>query len=476
MKTPVYDFVQAYLEKDSVRFHMPGHKGEGALGCEKRDITEIDGADVLSVPTGILEESQCAAAALFQTDATYYSTEGSSLSIKAMLAAALMDWKRDMSSLEGVMSENEKEAAKSSRPWILAAPNVHRAMIDGCALLDLDVEFIACQAGDSICSLIIDPQSVEHGLQCRKNRPVAVYLTSPDYLGMQTRITEIANLCHRDGIPLLVDNAHGAYLAFLEGGCHPIHQGADLCCDSAHKTLPVLTGGSYLHVAKGCGKRFAAYIPRAMAVFGSTSPSYLILQSLDLCNRYLKEKYSVELQECAGEIDKIKSEMRERGFVLYGTEALKIVIDTASSGYSAGEIAEEMRKTEFSVHGRTRYGIECEYAGEGYVVCMITPQNSREDLECMRQWMCRTRLNMPKSPVIRPFLSRKEGIRRMTIREAVLAPSERIAVSEAEGRILAQETVSCPPAVPIGISGEEVTAQMVSLYQAYGIEEIDVVT
>lgn len=471
MITPVYDFVQTYLEKNPVRFHMPGHKGKGILGCEIRDITEIEGADVLSVPNGILEKSQHTAAELFQTDATFYSTEGSSLSIKAMLAAALMDWKR-----RGVSgSDLDGNRTGEVRPWILAASNVHRAMIDGCALLDLDVEFIDCQKEESICSLLIEPASVERGLYCRSDRPVAVYLTSPDYLGMQTDFAEIAEICHRVGIPLLVDNAHGAYLAFLDGASHPIHQGADLCCDSAHKTLPVLTGGGYLHVAEGQGQRFASYIPGAMALFGSTSPSYLILQSLDLCNRYLAEEYSEKLQRCVGEIGRMKVEMRERGFVLYGTEALKIAIDTAASGYTAEEIAREMREAEFSVNGRTRYGIECEYADEGYIVCMLTPQNGREDMECMRQWIERTCLNRPKEPLTRPFLTRWKRVRRMTIREAVLAPSERIAVSEAEGRILAQETVSCPPAVPIGISGEEVTAQMAALYLAYGIREIDVV-
>lgn len=125
METPVYDYVTEYCRRGMSRMHMPGHKGKVFLGCEPRDITEISGADVLYQAEGILQESQQNAAQLFGAGRTLYSAEGSSLCIKAMLAALM----------QGSTGEGRK--------YILAARNVHRAMVDACGLLDLDIKFVA---------------------------------------------------------------------------------------------------------------------------------------------------------------------------------------------------------------------------------------------------------------------------------------------------------------------------------------------
>lgn len=111
-------------------------------------------------------------------------------------------------------------------------------------------------------------------------------------------IAGLSAVCHAHGLPLLVDNAHGAYLHFLkEGSRHPIQLGADLCCDSAHKTLPVLTGGAYLHLGPSVQADEAA-VRNALALFGSTSPSYLILQSLDAANAVLADSFREKLDIC----------------------------------------------------------------------------------------------------------------------------------------------------------------------------------
>ena len=135
-------------------------------------------------------------------------------------------------------------------------------------------------------------------------------------------------------IPLLVDNAHGAYLAFLEDSLHPIKLGAAMCCDSAHKTLPVLTGGAYLHISTRYKERYLEVVKRGLAIFGSTSPSYLILQSLDLCNKYLSESYNKKLAACISDVNRIKKYMQDKKIPVKDTEPLKIVIDTASAGYT----------------------------------------------------------------------------------------------------------------------------------------------
>ena len=266
MRTPIVDFVKAYADADVSRFHMPGHKGRAMLGCEPYDITEIKGADVLSDADGVIAESEAYASALFGAR-SFYSTEGSTLCIKTMLAL--------------VASESKRQ----TRPLILAARNVHKAFVYACALLDLRVEWLDPATPAHLCACPITARDVEKALDAMQEKPAAVYLTSPDYLGNLADVEGIAKVCRARSIPLLIDNAHGAYLRFLEPSQHPISLGATMCCDSAHKTLPVLTGGAYLHLSPDAPFD-AQTVRRRMALFASTSPSYLILQSLDLCNRY----------------------------------------------------------------------------------------------------------------------------------------------------------------------------------------------
>lgn len=445
METPVYDFVTEYCKQEMSRLHMPGHKGQEFLGCETRDITEITGADVLHQAEGILKESQDNAAKLFHSGRSLYSTEGSSLCIKAMLMALL-----------------QGAAYTSGRPYILAARNVHRAVVDACALLDLDIVFLTDPKNGHLCSAMPETTQLSQILKQAEQMPLGVYLTSPDYLGGMADIQGMAAICEDYGIPLVVDNAHGAYLGFLEPSLHPIYLGAAMCCDSAHKTLPVLTGGAYLHIAPAWQDRYGEYASRAMAVFGSTSPSYLILQSLDLCNRYLAEQYRERLQTAIHQVNVIRESLRQSGIPLLETEPLKIVIYASAAGYDGMETAEEMRQ----------YGIECEYADPEYVVLMYTAENTEKDNKRIRQWGAETMLRNRRDPVSYPKLSFGRVERACSIREAVFSSQERIPVEEAVGRVCASECVACPPAVPIAVSGERITPEMVRLFQRYGIHEV----
>ena len=247
-----------------------------------------------------------------------------SLCIKAMLAILSME--------HGFKKTGE-------RPFLLAARNVHRSMIDACALLDFDVSFLQQRESGSICSSILRAEDLEEALQSCNVPPLGIYITSPDYLGQISDISEISEVARRWKIPLLVDNAHGAYLHFLEEKKHPLDLGAAMCCDSAHKTLPALTGAAYLHIHKDYLERFEAYAGRALTLFGSTSPSYLLLQSLDRCNAYLKEGYQERLVETVQKTDKIKEKLLACGICVRQSEPLKIVIDTAANGYEGTEIA-----------------------------------------------------------------------------------------------------------------------------------------
>ena len=227
MDSPIADFVKSYAASGTARFHMPGHKGTGPLGCEALDITEIAGADSLYEAEGIIAQSEENARRLFGTGRTLYSTEGSSQCIRAMLHLIL---------------QNRKPGTS---PVILAARNVHKAFIYAAALLDFQPRWLWPE-GDSgsLLGCPISAEGVARAMDALPELPTAVYITSPDYLGNMAEIEAIAKVVHERGSIMAVDNAHGAYLHFLESPLHPMDLGADICCDSAHKTLPVLTGGA----------------------------------------------------------------------------------------------------------------------------------------------------------------------------------------------------------------------------------------
>ncbi len=471
MNTPIIDFIREYQEREGTRFHMPGHKGHVFFGWEPFDITEIPGADVLHQGQGIIRESERNAARLFGAGGTFYSTEGSTQCIKAMLAILCMErghcvgGKCQRGGYQGG-GYLDGERQRMSRPWILAARNVHRSMVDACALLDLDVRFLWGDSPGSLCSHVISPRQLEEALRQGGDRPLAVYVTSPDYLGQMEDIGNLSRICNREGIPLVVDNAHGAYLHFLKEKCHPMDLGAAMCCDSAHKTLPALTGGAYLHVHPRFGERFLPYARQAMLLFGSTSPSYLTLQSLDYCNAYLSEGYEERLEETLERVREWKRMFGEAGGRVLPSEPLKIVLDTAGHGYSGREIGEELRS----------YDIECEYEDQSFVVLMVTPENTSRDWERLREWGKNTRMLWhPQERIPVAAGERLLSKRVMSIRQAAFSRSEMVPVEQAAGRVCAAETVSCPPAVPIAICGEEITRAMVGEFKKFDVKEVSVV-
>ena len=442
MHTPIFDFVRKYAQDNPLRFHMPGHKGSGFLGLEELDITEVSGADSLYEAGGVIFESEENASRLFGCP-TYYSTEGSSLCIRAMLYLALL---------------HARDTGRA--PRILAARNAHKTFISAAALLDLDVEWMYPDSGASYLSCGIGPDRLE-GLLAGRDF-AAVYITSPDYLGNTADIAALAAVCHRHDCLLLVDNAHGAYLKFLPESRHPIDLGADMCCDSAHKTLPVLTGGAYLHIANGAAPLFTRQAKQALALFGSTSPSYLILQALDLCNAYLSGSYRGALADFTKEVEGLKDRLRTHGFSLCGNEALKLTIACKPHGYTGTELAGELLEKNIS----------CEFADPDYIVFMFTPENGADSLRFLEAAL----LSIPRRTAIADMPPEfRDAKRVLGIREAAFSPSEIIPAAESAGRVLAAATVGCPPAVPIVACGEEIDDHAVACFRYYGVESCTVV-
>lgn len=467
MTTPIVDFVRRYAQSGTSRLHMPGHKGQSLLGFEPWDITEIKGADELYGADGIIAQSEANATRLFDTVHTYYSTEGSSQCIRAMLCLAL-----------------QAAPAAGQRPVLLAARNAHKELLYAAALLDFDIQWLwpAPQDAGSLCSCPVSAAKLTgalQGLAQQGKRPFGVYITSPDYLGGVQDIAALTEVCKDFDVPLLVDNAHGAYLRFLpQGGQHPIALGAAMCCDSGHKTLPVVTGGAYLHLGKNAPVQDEAAVRNALALFGSTSPSYLILQSLDKCNQILSEGYPLRLLQCCGHLTRLRRELNEAaaakhcsGPLALESEPLKVTLDAAVLGLSGTELAEKLRAAK----------IECEYADPRYLVLMFTPDNPPQDFERLTAAVLRIAEDLA-GPVTLPeetageFAVLERGLHcRCTIRQAVFAPQEQLPAEQAVGRICAMPTVSCPPAIPIVVSGEQITPAAAAWMKRYHVEEVSVI-
>ncbi len=443
MNTPICDFVNSYSDKNSIRAHMPGHKGEKLLGFEHLDITEIKGADSLFEADSIIRESEENAGALFGCD-TFFSAEGSSLCIRAMLYLSLLYAKKE-----------------GKAPLILAGRNAHKTFLSSLALLDLDVQWLY-KENSSYLSCDIDAEILEKELSSMKIKPAAVYLTSPDYLGNVLDIKEISKVCKKYDVLLLMDNAHGAYLKFLEESRHPVDLGADMCCDSAHKTLPVLTGGAYLHISKNADSMLSQKAKTALSLFASTSPSYLILQSLDKCNEYLDNGYKERLSAFIEKVSVLKEKLKNNGYTLRGDEPLKITISAKPYGYTGFELAEKLREKN----------IECEFSDPDFLVLMLSPSMNECDLleiECALLGI-EKREEISDTP---PLFIKPEKV--MSVREAMLSLSKTVDVRDSVGKVLATSNVSCPPAVPIVVSGERISESALSVFSYYGIEECEIV-
>lgn len=440
MKTPIVSFLKSYQEKSPVRMHMPGHKGAGILGFEGMDLTEIYGADELFAAEGIIKESEQNASSLFGCP-TYYSTQGSTLCIQTMCTILCQDAK-----------------SKGKKPKILAGRNAHRSFIHAAALLDFEIEWLYGNSDYLSCK--IHAEDLEKAII--ESLPTAVYLTNPDYLGNLLDIQSLASVCKKHNVLLAIDNAHGAYLRFLEPSLHPIDLGADLCCGSAHKTLPVLTGGAYLHLSDSLNQVWKNDVKHFMEYFSSTSPSYLIMASLDATNEVLDTTFKKSLSECIQRVDGLKNTLTQHGYTILFGEPMKITISTKEFGYTGNEIANLLMECD----------IYPEFYDSDYIVLMPSPYNTNDDLKRLETCLC----GIDRKPILINKPPKLEQSKKaMNVRQALFSSSITLDVSKSLGQVCSSVTVSCPPAILPVIPGEVISESSIEVMKYYGIETVRVV-
>lgn len=424
MQTPIHDFLVNYAQSGTVRAHMPGGKGL----VYPLDITEINGADELYESSGIIRESERNAAWLFGAAEACYSCGGATLAIQAMLAAA---------------------CAVTGKHTIAAGRYSHKSLINSAVLLGLNVTWIY---PDRFLGADISPEAVEKAID---GDTAAVFVNSVDYLGGQSDIAAISAVCKKHGVLLLADNAHGAYKVFT--GDHPLVLGADMTADSAHKTLPAITGAAYLHLADS---RYHAAAKAAMSLFGSSSPSYLMLDSLDLCNAYIADKRDSAL-EAAERVRALKSELAGVGIPLRESDDMRLTIDAAAMGYTGEELGQLIRER----------GAECEMCAGRYCVMLFSVVQPESDFAAvsriLRDIPKISPVNVRGIPVIMPE-------KRLSARDAYFSRKTRVTVSEAAGHICAGISSPCPPCVPLVMPGEVIDSKAAEILAHYGVPEIEI--
>lgn len=446
MKTPLFGAVDKYVKKDSARFHMPGHKGvlpwldelASARALADYDITEVDGCDSLYTANAAIAETEHKYAALYKSAASLLSAGGSTLCIQTMLALAL-----------------------KPRQKLICGRGCHTAAINAMALLDIVPEWIFPEA-DEVTGLAkaVTAEDAAAALE-RTPDAAAVYITSPNYYGALCDIEAISNICRKRGVPLLVDNAHGAHLRFVNPSKHPINLGADMCSDSLHKTLPVLTGGAMLHIKN---EKYLSQAKRYMSVFGSTSPSYLILISIDKALESLLADFPAKLESAAAEVKRLESVAWRSGFLVpeYERDPLRLTLGFSAMGYEVDEFMRLIREN----------GIEPEMASESFAVFMASPHNTWENFFRLEKFMT----ELPKKTPLHIKINRQICPERaLDLRESVFAPLEEIPLNKAVGRVAGSVVSPCPPGIPLAIPGELIDEKLMLYLKNYGISCLNVV-
>lgn len=440
-KAPLYRALREHQRLERASFHTPGHKSNPEAFPKdllSLDYTELPDTDSLFEAEGPIREAEEAAARLFGTARTAFSAGGCTLCIQAML-----------------------RLAASEGGEVIAGRIIHRSAVQTMALLGLEPVWVMPRpdAGEGLPGRI-HADDIRQALRLHPAAK-AVYLTSPDYYGVLADIPAIAEVCRLADVPLLVDNAHGAHLWYVGGGLHPIVQGADFTACSAHKTLPALTGGAWLNIRE---EFFSQGVKEAMALFGSTSPSYPVMASLDLCRAWLQEKGKSSFDRLEKRVFALKQLAREKGIAqpLGTCDPIRLTLNTSSVGMAGEEAAQWLRDR----------GIEPEYADGGHVVLILTPMNKEEDFirleEAIRDFPVRDPYSLPNALPPQPR-------RAVSPREAMLAPSEWISIEQAAGRIAAQAACPCPPGVPVVMPGERITENTIEFLISYRIFRIKVI-
>ncbi|MBQ7475076.1 MAG: aminotransferase class I/II-fold pyridoxal phosphate-dependent enzyme [Clostridia bacterium] len=447
MSDPIYEKLKEYEKKGVLPMHMPGHKRRvgdfphlPSDACSV-DITEIDGFDDLGDPRGIIKESEEIASRLWGSKRTFYSVNGSTACVLAAICALCPPGGR-----------------------AVVARNCHKSVYSALELFDITPVFVLPETAADGDGGSVTPEAVDDALRSAPDASVVI-VTSPTYGGIISDIRGIVRAARARGVPVVVDEAHGAHL-----GLHPFFPegavacGADVVIHSLHKTLASLTGTAALHV---CGElKDADAIGRMMAAFVTSSPSYILLSSIDGEVRRLA-KSGGRLARWAAALEKMRDDLaglrvlsaadRASDGAAFAADPSKITLDCSRAGLTGPALAAALRKEGVEVEAALPYGV-LAMTGEG--------DTEKTLLRFARAALAVDRTLLPSDPVP-PVPLVTVPPRVLSSREALKKKKRRVPLGSAVGKVSATYVWAYPPGVPAVVPGETVTDAVVGIIKRY---------
>lgn len=452
----IIDELLLYRESDIYPFHMPGHKRQYRSHWLPKfpnpfsiDITEVEGFDDLHHAEGILKVAMNKAASVYGSDATRFLVNGSSSGI--------------LSAISGLVPQGGT---------ILMARNCHKSAYHAALLRNLTIEYVYPEVmpGYSIQGGV----SAESIAKCLADNPKisAVTIVSPTYDGIVSDIERISDIVHKHGIPLIVDEAHGAHLSFMRNSAFPrpaLDMGADVVIQSVHKTLPSLTQTAVIHTR---GRYVSVEnIDRFLRIYQSSSPSYVLLASIESCIQFMSQSSAVALDKYYKNLDVARKKLAKLHNLkllmpnigesaVYGFDPSKIVISTHMT---------DMSGTELDTILRDKYRLEMEMCGASHITAITTLFDTNEGLvrlvDALVEIDTTVAPRQSKTPSRLPFGHNTEQA--ITISEAFQRQPRRTRLADATGCISTEFVYIYPPGIPIIAPGEIFTVDIINTVERY---------
>lgn len=416
----LFDKLTEYAKTDAYPFHMPGHKRNLNEKVYSTDITEIDGFDDLHKPEAILLNLKNRIAKIYGADDAYILLNGSTSGIQVAIS--------------GIAEYGEH---------ILVARNSHKAVYNSVMLRGMKISYVYPQIdAETGINKSVLAEDVEKKLETNPDIK-AVVITSPTYEGVTSDIKGIAEVVHKYNIPLIVDAAHGAHFGFSEiFPENPIRLGADIVIMSVHKTLPALTQTAIMCLNGDRVDRNK--IERYFHVFLSSSPSYVLMSSIDKCMDYLEQSNNLFL-EYEENLQGFYGDCRLENLRLIRTnDPAKIVIFTGKTNINGEKLKRILRE---------KYLLEMEMSSKDYVIAMTSIMDTKEGFNRLISALQEIDKELIKAD---RELTYKSIIPNQKIKlyDAEIANKKHMKLAECCGQISGDFIFAYPPGIPIITPGE----------------------
>ncbi|WP_421382499.1 aminotransferase class I/II-fold pyridoxal phosphate-dependent enzyme [Bacillus salacetis] len=432
-RMPLVEALQSHIRKDTVSFHVPGHKNGELAGGQageflQYDVTELTGLDDLHAPSEAIKEAQALLSDHYQTRKSYFLVNGSTVGNLAMIL--------------GVCEEGDT---------VFVQRNCHKSILNGLKLANVNPVFLHQEFDEhSATSTGISQGTLEEALKTYPDVK-ALILTYPTYYGMVYDLKSIIEVCHSHGVRVLIDEAHGAHLSI--GKPFPVSAlkwGADIVVQSAHKTLPAMTMGSYLHIRTDeiNSKKVELYL----GMLQSSSPSYPIMGSLDYARHYIASYSNDDLDYFLWNRKDFINRLKEAGYhVIEGDDPLKIMVRLP--GLTGFQLQEELEHK----------GIFTELA-DPYQVLFVLPLLKQDDPFPFQKTLEKMTEIRPGSKSDKPiFFKKYKNITalRFSFKEIEKKTKEWVSLEEAAGKTAGEMLTPYPPGIPLFYPGEEITEESI---------------